>query len=432
MPRAARPRLGFRPVRILVTGGAGFIGTHFVRRLAAAGDEVVVLDKLTYSGNPANLEGVAHEFHQGDIADPEAVARGRRRAATRSSTSPPRRTSTARSSRPASSSTPTSSGRTSCSSGRARRGRGSSRSRPTRSTATSADGGVDRGRPAAAVEPVRGVEGGRRPAGARVRAHLRRRTPRSRAARTRTGRTSTRRSSSRSSSRTRSTASRCPSTATGARRATGSTSTTTAPAIELVLREGAPGEVYNVGGGEERENVEVTRRILELTGADESLVRHVEDRPGPRPALLARLVEARARSAGRRQRRFEEGLAETVAWYRDNRAWWEPIKSGEYRAYYERAVRGAARSATDRSQPATQRTPQSRRLEPSDGRCDAAAVATSLVTNIGLSRLACAARGRSISSRWPWISSERSSSGSAMSQRRAPRPRPRRSTAYAS
>src|SRR5436309_11888468 len=62
-------------MRVLVTGGAGFIGSHFVKRLAASGDDVVVLDKLTYSGNPANLEGVEHEFHEGDIADPEAVAR---------------------------------------------------------------------------------------------------------------------------------------------------------------------------------------------------------------------------------------------------------------------------------------------------------------------------------------------------------------------
>src|SRR5207342_2259395 len=62
-------------MRVLVTGGAGFIGSHFVRRLAAAGTDVVVLDKLTYAGNPANLEGVEHEFFHGDIADPEAVAR---------------------------------------------------------------------------------------------------------------------------------------------------------------------------------------------------------------------------------------------------------------------------------------------------------------------------------------------------------------------
>ncbi len=59
---------------ILVTGGAGFIGSHFVKRLVRAGQEVVVLDKLTYSGNPANLEGVEHRFVKGDIADPAAVA----------------------------------------------------------------------------------------------------------------------------------------------------------------------------------------------------------------------------------------------------------------------------------------------------------------------------------------------------------------------
>src|SRR2546429_3950060 len=78
VPRAARVRpnnrrLGFRPMRILVTGGAGFIGSHCAKRLAAAGDEVVVLDKLTYSGNRANLEGADVEFVQGDVADRSAV-----------------------------------------------------------------------------------------------------------------------------------------------------------------------------------------------------------------------------------------------------------------------------------------------------------------------------------------------------------------------
>ncbi len=60
-------------MRVLVTGGAGFIGSHFVRLIAARGDDAVVLDKLTYSGNRANLEGVPHEFHEGDIADAVAV-----------------------------------------------------------------------------------------------------------------------------------------------------------------------------------------------------------------------------------------------------------------------------------------------------------------------------------------------------------------------
>ena len=61
-------------MRVLVTGGCGFIGSHFVKRLVAAGDDVAVLDKLTYSGNRANLEGVEHAFFHGDIADPAAVA----------------------------------------------------------------------------------------------------------------------------------------------------------------------------------------------------------------------------------------------------------------------------------------------------------------------------------------------------------------------
>ena len=124
-------------MRVLVTGGAGFIGSHFVRRLAGAGDEVVVLDKLTYAGNRANLEGVEHEFHQGDIADPDAVATRGGGLSRRSSTSPPRRTSTARSSARPSSSSPTCSARRCCSTTRGSTASASCRSRPTRCTATS-------------------------------------------------------------------------------------------------------------------------------------------------------------------------------------------------------------------------------------------------------------------------------------------------------
>src|SRR4029077_18599333 len=64
-----------RRMRVLVTGGAGFIGSHFAKRLLAAGEEVVVLDKLTYSGNSANLEGADCEMIGGDVADAEAVDR---------------------------------------------------------------------------------------------------------------------------------------------------------------------------------------------------------------------------------------------------------------------------------------------------------------------------------------------------------------------
>jgi dTDP-glucose 4,6-dehydratase len=108
-----------------------------------------------------------------------------------------------------------------------------------------------------------------------------------------------------------------------------------ARAIGCVLERGAAGEVYNAGGPDELANIDVVRRILELTGADESLIEHVEDRPGHDRRYS--LSCARVRALGWEPRvRFDEGLEQTVAWYRENPWWWEPIRSGEYRAYYER------------------------------------------------------------------------------------------------
>jgi dTDP-glucose 4,6-dehydratase len=105
--------------------------------------------------------------------------------------------------------------------------------------------------------------------------------------------------------------------------------------IGHVLEHGQPGEAYNVGGPDEAPNLEVVRRIIALTGADESLIRYVEDRPGHdrRYSLGSEKVRALGWEA---QVRFEEGLERTVAWYRDNIEWWQPIRSGDYRAYYER------------------------------------------------------------------------------------------------
>ncbi len=104
--------------------------------------------------------------------------------------------------------------------------------------------------------------------------------------------------------------------------------------IWTALERGAAGEVYNVGGGNEVPNLEITRRILEHTGRDQGLVRHVTDRPGHDRRYA--LDTAKLRALGWAPRReFEAGLADTVRWYADRRDWWEPIKSGEYRAYYE-------------------------------------------------------------------------------------------------
>ncbi len=106
-------------------------------------------------------------------------------------------------------------------------------------------------------------------------------------------------------------------------------------AIELVLREGRSGEVYNVGG-QERENMDVVRRILDLTGASPDLVRHVADRPGHDRRYSVDSSKLRALGWTPAWSFDGGGLAGTVEWYRASRDWWEPIKSGEYRAYYER------------------------------------------------------------------------------------------------
>jgi dTDP-glucose 4,6-dehydratase len=108
-----------------------------------------------------------------------------------------------------------------------------------------------------------------------------------------------------------------------------------AAAIGHVLEHGQPGEVYNAGGPDEEANMTVVNRIVELTGASPSQIEHVTDRPGHDRRYS--LSSEKVRALGWAPRvRFELGLELTVAWYRDNAWWWEPIRSGEYRAYYER------------------------------------------------------------------------------------------------
>jgi dTDP-glucose 4,6-dehydratase len=105
--------------------------------------------------------------------------------------------------------------------------------------------------------------------------------------------------------------------------------------IDVVLRSGKAGEVYNIGGPDELPNIEVVRMILELTGRDESLIQHVTDRPGhDRRYSLA--WEKTAELGWRPEIRFREGIAATVEWYENNGWWWEPIRSGDYRDYYQR------------------------------------------------------------------------------------------------
>ncbi len=106
-------------------------------------------------------------------------------------------------------------------------------------------------------------------------------------------------------------------------------------ALDLVLHKGAEGQVYNVGGGHEVENLALTRRILALLGKPESLIQPVADRPGHDRRYA--LDTSKLRTLGwQPAHALEEALAATVAWYRKNEAWWRPLKSGEFLAYYRR------------------------------------------------------------------------------------------------
>src|SRR5947209_3402568 len=319
------------PMRVLVTGGAGFIGSHFAERLLAMGDEVVVLDKLTYAGNEANVPHGA-EFHRGDVGVREDIeAAGRFDAIVNFAAE----THVDRSILG-----PHDFARTDV--------LGAlvlaevARDRGIRLVQVSTDevygdvtGPVDEEAPPRPSSPYSASK-----AGGDLQVLAAVRTFGVVACITRGSNTY------------------------GPRQfpeklvplfITNALEREPMPlygdgrqvrdwlhvddhcaAIELVLRQGEAGEIYNVGAGEEHENVELTRLIVDHLGVEPSLVRNVDDRAGHDRRYS--LDAARIRSLGWEPRReWTDGVRSTIDWYRENRDWWEPIKrSGSFREFYDK------------------------------------------------------------------------------------------------
>ena len=325
-------------MRVLVTGGAGFIGSHFAKRLVAGGDEVVVLDKLTYAGNPANLEGAGAELVVGDISDPEAVAGAASGCdaivnfaaethVDRSILDPEAVVRTnvvgpnvllewARST--------------------------GGRLLQVSTDEVYGDVGIDEA-PRTESDPFRpsspysaAKAGGDLVVPAYVRTY---------------GIDALRTHGANTYGPNQYPEKFLPLFVTnlldgepvpvygdGRQRREWLFVEDHCAALELVLREGAAGEAYNIGGSEQ-ENLVMVDHFLRLTGTDESLVRHVEDRAGHDRRYA--VDDTKLRGLGwAPQTTLEDGLSTTVDWYRANRDWWEPIKSGEYRRYYEEQYAG--------------------------------------------------------------------------------------------
>ncbi len=321
-------------MRVLVTGGAGFIGSQFARRLAEAGDEVVVLDKLTYAGNRANLEGVEHEFVHGDIADPDAVAR----AATgcEAIVNFAAETHVDRSIMGPAEFILTDVLGTQVLLDHARR-------QGLRHVQVSTDevyGDIPFDAPAATEEsplrPSSPYSASKAGGDLQVLAYVR--TYGVDACITRSANTFGARQYPEKILPLFITncfdGESLPVYGDGRQRREWLHVDDHCAAIELVLRNGASGHVYNVGG-QERENMEVVRRILDLTGASPDLVRMVADRPGHDRRYAVDSSKVRDLGWSPAHSFDAGGLEETVEWYRENREWWEPIKSGDYRRYYE-------------------------------------------------------------------------------------------------
>jgi dTDP-glucose 4,6-dehydratase len=107
-------------------------------------------------------------------------------------------------------------------------------------------------------------------------------------------------------------------------------------AVLAALEKGKPGEVYNIGSDNEWPNLQIVNRLLEILGKGSELIEYVRDRPGHDRRYAIDAAKAHAELDWAPRIPFSQGLAQTVAWYVQNRGWWERVRSGEYRTYYER------------------------------------------------------------------------------------------------
>jgi dTDP-glucose 4,6-dehydratase len=320
-------------MRILVTGGAGFIGSHFAKRLVAAGETVVVLDKLTYSGNPANIEGVELEFVRGDICEPGDVAAAA--DGCDAVVNFAAETHVDRSILEAGDFIKTDVYGTHVLLEWAR----ASGKRLVQVSTDEVYGDIAEGARSSEDDPLRPsspYSASKAGGDLQVLAYVR--TYGVDACITRGANTYGPNQYPEKLVPLFVTnaldGEPLPLYGDGRQRREWLHVDDHCAAIELVLRRGRSGEVYNAGG-QERENIEVTRTILDLTGASPELVQPVADRPGHDRRYA--LDSSKLMSLGwRPSRAFGDGLAGTVAWYREHREWWEPIKSGDYREYYAR------------------------------------------------------------------------------------------------
>jgi dTDP-glucose 4,6-dehydratase len=323
-------------MRVLVTGGAGFIGSHFAKRLRNAGDSVRALDKLTYSGNPANLDGAEIELVVGDICDPEAVAEAA--AGCDAIVNFAAETHVDRSILGPAEFIQTNVAGTQVLLDHVR----ATGIRLVHVSTDEVYGDVPEGvssleddalRPSSPYSAAKAggdlqVLGAVRTYG--VDALITR--------------------GSNTYGPNQYPEKLLPLFVTNALDGEplplyGDGDQTRdwlfvedhCAGIELALRNGRAGEAYNVGGGEEATNREITKLVLRHTGADESLVRRVEDRPGHDRRYSLDTKKIRAELGWEPQVRLAEGFPRTAAWYVENRDWWEPIKSsGGYKEYYEK------------------------------------------------------------------------------------------------